>query len=216
MAQTFPRGTKIDIFFFCSLNLDDLTRRKSSWCRCNWWHNKNKMAKFNVHAVALFLATSAASGSAFVPQPSKSLHKESSLKALPPPMIIGPMIKRMRAQQEERKMPMIDAEEAKGQAPGIRVGGSAWKWPPMWPYADDFFTPTEDLEIPANPAQSLQSMAGMMNPDPSTMPKIEQVETKEIEKLDAVKYWSEEKGDVRTELDEEAAENLREYVNRFI
>jgi len=172
------------------------------------------MVKFNVYAVALFLATCAESGSAFLPQSSKSSNKESALKALPP-MIIGPMIKRMRAQQAEKKIPMIEPEEAVGQAPGIRVGGSAWKWPPIWPYGDDFFTPTEDLESPQNPTQSLQSMAGMMNPD-APMPKIEEVETKEIEKLDVVKYWGEEKGDVRTELDEEAAEKLRGHFKFYL
>jgi len=178
------------------------------------WHNKNKMVKFNVYAVAIFLATCVASGSAFVPQASKSLNKESALNALPP-MIIGPMIKKMKAEQAEKKKPMIESEDAKGQAPGIRVGGSAWKWPPIWPYADDFFTPTEDLEAPPDASQSLKSMAGMMNAAP-TMPESEEVETNEIVKLDVIKYWGEEKGNVRTELDEEAVEKLTGHFKFYL
>lgn len=164
------------------------------------------MVKFSVHAVAVFLATCAASGSAFVPQAAQSVRKESALNALPP-MIIGPMLKKMREDQAKKKQPMVEADEARGQAPGIRVGGSAWKWPPIWPYADDFFTPTEDLPTPSDPTKSLQNMAGMMNGAPQ-LPKIEEVEEKDIEKLDVAKYWGQEKGDVRTELDEEAVEKL--------
>ncbi|CAJ1904786.1 unnamed protein product [Cylindrotheca closterium] len=172
------------------------------------------MVKINVYAVAVFLATCAASGSAFVPQATQSVNKDSALNALPP-MIIGPMIKRMKQQQAEKKQPMIDAEDAIGQAPGIRVGGSAWKWPPIWPYGDDFFTPTEDLPEAASPQQSLQNMAGMMNGAPQ-LPKPEDVEVDELEKLDVAKYWSEEKGDVRTELDEEAADKLTQHFKFYL
>eukprot|EP00526_Cylindrotheca_closterium_P007799 CAMPEP_0113620328 /NCGR_PEP_ID=MMETSP0017_2-20120614/10357_1 /TAXON_ID=2856 /ORGANISM="Cylindrotheca closterium" /LENGTH=651 /DNA_ID=CAMNT_0000529987 /DNA_START=31 /DNA_END=1986 /DNA_ORIENTATION=+ /assembly_acc=CAM_ASM_000147 len=172
------------------------------------------MVKFNVYAVAVFLATCAVSGSAFVPQATQSVNQESALNALPP-MIIGPMIKRMRQEQATKKQPMIEAEDARGQAPGIRVGGSAWKWPPIWPYGDDFFIPTEDQPEPSNPQQSLQNMAGMMGGAPQ-MPKPEDLEVEEIEKLDVKKYWGEEKGDVRTALDEEAAEKLTEHFRFYL
>lgn len=144
--------------------------------------------------------------SAFVPQSSNSIQKETVLNAVPP-MIIGPMIKKMRDEQAQKKMPMVEVEDSRGQAAGIRVGGTAWKWPPIWPYADDFFTPTEDIAT-LDPATSLQNMAGMMSGAPQT-PTADESEVKEVEKLDVFQYWAEERGDVRTELDEEAVEKLR-------
>ena len=114
----------------------------------------------------------------------------------------------MREEQAKKKMPMIDSKDAAGQAPGIRVGGSAWKWPPIWPYADDFFVPTEDIQTP-DPSAQFQNMAGMLNGAPQ-IPTPDEIEIKEEkETLDVLKYWSEEKGDVKTELDEEAVEKLK-------
>jgi len=174
------------------------------------------MVKFNMYAVTVFLATCAVSGSAFVPQATQSVNKESALNALPT-MIIGPMIKKMREEQAAKNQPMIEADEARGQAPGIRVGGSAWKWPPIWPYGDDFFTPTEDLPEPSDPNKSLQNMAQMMQNGAPEEVKVEEVEEEEeIEKLDVVKYWGEEKGDVRTELDEESVEKLTGHFQFYL
>lgn len=143
---------------------------------------------------------------AFVPLSSTSIHTATFLHAAPP-MIIGPMIKKMREEQAKKKMPMVEVEDARGQAAGIRVGGTAWKWPPIWPYADDFFTPTEDIAT-LDPSSSLQNMAGMMNGSPQ-IPTPDAVEGKEVEKLDVFKYWADERVDVKTELDEEAVEQLR-------
>ena len=94
------------------------------------------------------------------------------------------------------------------EAPGLRVGGNAWKWPPVWPYEQEFFTPKEDIPKPDAAAQ-LGGMASLMG---GGMPQITSVEEKEdsVDKLNPLKFWSEEKGDVTTELDEEAAEKLRE------
>jgi hypothetical protein len=144
--------------------------------------------------------------SAFVPQSSNSIQKETTLNAVPP-MIIGPFIKKMRDEQAKKKMPMVEVKDSRGQAAGIRVGGTSWKWPPIWPYADDFFTPTEDIAT-LDPSTSLQNMAGMMSGTPQT-PTPDEIEVKEVEKLDVFQYWAEERGDVRTELDEEAVEKLR-------
>lgn len=102
---------------------------------------------------------------------------------------------------------MATEGEMKGQAPGLRVGGSAWKWPPVWPYDQDFFTPIEDIAKP-DPAAQLNSMAGMMSGTPA-IPKPDEIEIKEQETLDAIKYWKDEKGEIKTELDEEAVEKLK-------
>jgi len=129
-------------------------------------------------------------------------------------MIIGPMIKKMREKEAEKNKPMIDGEDAMGQAAGLRVGGSAWKWPPVWPYQDDIFTPTADIQTP-DPSAQLQSMAGMMSGAPQ-IPSPEEVEVKEVETLDEEKYWGEDKGETRTELDEEAAARLTSHLQFYL
>lgn len=143
---------------------------------------------------------------AFVTKSSSTSASTTSLNAMPP-MIIGPMLKKMREEKEKSKMPMATEGEMKGQAPGLRVGGSAWKWPPVWPYDQDFFTPIEDIAKP-DPAAQLNSMAGMMSGTPA-IPKPDEIEIKEQETLDAIKYWKDEKGEIKTELDEEAVEKLK-------
>jgi hypothetical protein len=160
--------------------------------------------KKNVVAMAI-VACIARNVYAFVPQSSNSRIATHELNAMPP-MIIGPMIKKMREAEAKKKMPMIDNGDADGQAPGLRVGGSAWKWPPIWPYQADFFIPTEDIQTPDS-SQQLQNMASMMSGNPQ-VPAPDEIETEEVETLDEVKYWSEEKSDVRTELDEEAIQQL--------
>lgn len=139
---------------------------------------------------------------------------------MPPTVIIGPMIKKMREDKEKKKMPMVIGDEALGQAPGLRVGGSAWKWPPVWPYDQDFFTPNEDIAAPANTAQSqLQPMMGMLTGmQQQGLPSTAETGTdaaatidlpSEVGTLDPVAYWGVEKAGVRTELDAEAAEQLQ-------
>jgi len=116
-------------------------------------------------------------------------------------MIIGPMIKKMKEEKAKKKAPMATEEDAKGQAPGLRVGGSTWKWPPVWPYDQKFFTPNEDIpQAPAGGNQMAQMMGGA--PTPPTPQVIV------VDKLDPVQYWQVEKADVKTEMDEEAANEL--------
>lgn len=124
-----------------------------------------------------------------------------------PPMIIGPMIRKMREEKEKSKQPMATGEEMKGQAPGLRVGGSAWKWPPVWPYDQDFFTPPEDIQKP-DPTAQLGGMAGMLSGVPQ-IPTPDQIEIEEPKALDIYQFWQNEKADVKTELDEESVEKLK-------
>jgi hypothetical protein len=119
-------------------------------------------------------------------------------------MIIGPMIKKMRENQAKKKMPMVDDSEARGQAPGLRVGGNAWKWPPIWPYDQNFFTPNEDIKIP-NPAAQMNPLQGALMGGMPQVPQPADVKPEEdIETLDEVAYWSVEKADVKTDLDEDS------------
>lgn len=158
----------------------------------------------NVCVVAL--VASIQDASAFVSKSSSGVGPTSTELNAMPPMIIGPMIRKMREEKEKAKMPMASENEMKGQAPGLRVGGNAWKWPPVWPYDQTFFTPPEDLNKP-DPAAQLNGMAGMLS-GVAQMPTPDQAEVQK-ETLDVVKYWKEDKGEVRTELDEEAVEKLK-------
>lgn len=159
------------------------------------------------HATLLAVLGMSTSISAFVTQPvSKDVRSITELHVMPP-MIIGPMIRKMREEKQKQKMPMATENEMKGQAPGLRVGGAAWKWPPVWPYDQTFFTPPEDLKKP-DPAAQLNGMAGMLS-GIAQVPTPEEMDVKEETQLDVVKYWKEDKADVRTDLDEEAVEKLK-------
>jgi hypothetical protein len=151
---------------------------------------------------------------AFVPKSTSQAirHRNTALESLPT-MIIGPMIKKMRENQAKKKMPMVDDSEARGQAPGLRVGGNAWKWPPIWPYDQNFFTPNEDIKIPNAPSQMnpMQGMlmGGMQAPNPEI---VEPGEGTTVETLNEVQYWSVENANTKTDLDEESATRLTRYV----
>ena len=139
--------------------------------------------------------------------PKGSRRERSALDAMPP-MIIGGMVRKYQEEKLRKKMPMASEEEQRGQAPGLRVGGSSWKWPPLWPYDDTFFLPKEDVPKPSQAAQ-LNNMAGMLSGMPQ-IPKPDEIEADESkDTFDPLRYWGEEKCEVRTELDEKAAEKLR-------
>mmetsp|Transcript_91317 Transcript_91317/g.262948 ORF Transcript_91317/g.262948 Transcript_91317/m.262948 type:complete len:650 (+) Transcript_91317:174-2123(+) len=138
----------------------------------------------------------------------------TELQAMPP-MIIGPMIRKMREEKQKQKMPMASENEMKGQAPGLRVGGSAWKWPPVWPYDQTFFTPPEDLKKP-DPTAQLSGMAGMLSGVAQLPTTPDESDVKEEDKLNIVQYWKEDKADVRTNLDEEAVEKLKGHLAYYI
>ena len=118
--------------------------------------------------------------------------------------IIGPMLRKMREEKAKKNMPMASEDESRGEAPGLRVGTGAWKWPPVWPYAGSDFIPKEDIVEPKEPSPVTGLLAGNLpNPD-------EIVEEEKKVTLDILKYWGEEKNDVKTEIDAEAAQKLKE------
>lgn len=139
-------------------------------------------------------------------KPSDVASSTSQLHAMPP-MVIGPMLRKMREEKQKARMPMATEGEMKGQAPGLRVGGSAWKWPPVWPYDQTLFTPPEDVEQP-DAASQLNGVAGMLS-GVAQVPTPEEIEVKDEDKFDVVKYWQEQKANVKTELDEESVERLK-------
>ena len=89
-----------------------------------------RMVKYSFLALAA-LAMANMSTDAFAPKITSRVARTSLHAFAPPTMIIGPMIKRMREEQEKKKMPMASEQERAYEAPGLRVGSSAWKWPPV-------------------------------------------------------------------------------------
>lgn len=162
--------------------------------------------KFSKVSFLAFVATSV-EVSSFVPKYKSHVRPHSTELHVAPPMIIGPMIRKMREEKAKKKIPMANEDELRGQAPGLRVGGAAWKWPPVWPYEQNFFTPPEDLPKP-DPSAQLNGVAGMLTGSMPTPAKAE-IEVAEEEKLDGIKYWTVEKANVRTELDQEAVDKLK-------
>jgi hypothetical protein len=125
--------------------------------------------------------------------------------------IISGALKKYRAEQEKKKMPLATREETKQESPGLRVASSVWKWPSIWPYDKEFFMPPED--IPKPPAVNMNQMASMMSgiaqPTVPTTTAAEEQQLQET-KLDVRNYWGVEKANVKTEMDPEAIEKLKQ------
>jgi len=115
----------------------------------------------------------------------------------------------MKEEKAKKRAPMATEEDLRGQAPGLRVGASTWKWPPIWPYDQDFFTPKDDIpKAPVGPNPMSQMMTGA--PMPPTPPVVE------VEKLDPVQYWQVENVDVKTEMDEDSTEALMRHYDFYL
>ena len=120
------------------------------------------------HFGVVVLACSLTTSNAFAPAASSKAMtssaqcSDSALHAfLPPTLIIGPMIRRMREEQEKKNMPMASADESKNEAPGLRVGANAWKWPPVWPYDSNFFKRKSEMKA-RNAAAPMSMLTGQM------------------------------------------------------
>eukprot|EP00804_Cyclotella_cryptica_P012134 CCRYP_009837-RA/>CCRYP_009837-RA protein AED:0.25 eAED:0.25 QI:196/1/0.66/1/1/1/3/0/469 len=160
----------------------------------------------------LLLACSLSSCYAFAPvvelksQMISAEHSNSALQAIPP-LIIGPMIRRMREEKEKAKMPMASVDESKNEAPGLRVGENAWKWPPVWPYDRNFFKRKSELDAQKSASSPLNMMTGQVptangdGTDAST--------------FDSLGYW-EKMTDVRTDLDQRVAEKIKNHYSFYL
>lgn len=154
--------------------------------------------------VALALAAAAKSANAFVVPSTKTSSSTTSLHAFTPPtMIIGPMIRKMREENAKKKAPLATRDEAQYEAPGLRVGTRAWKWPPVWPFDSTFFQLKEEMENKPD----ISSMAGLLT---GQMPQVPDVsEEDDADKFNPLKFWGVEMADVTTDLDPEAVEKLQ-------
>jgi len=128
-----------------------------------------------------------------------------------PTFIITPIIKKWQEERKKKDLPLASQEERAGEAPGLRVGAGAWKWPPLWPYDDKFFRPLGDESAPdAGMSTLLNGMAGG-----SLAPALPPSD-KELKKLDVVAYWVEEKKDLATEIDADSAEAIRRHYSFYL
>lgn len=126
--------------------------------------------------------------------------------------IIGPMIRKMREEKEKKKMPMASADERRGEAEGLRVGTGAWKWPPVWPYTENDFTPKEDIpeeKNTSNPMAQMNMLAG-------NLPEVADIEEEEVKTLDVLNYWGEEKASEKTEIDASAVDKLKAHYAYYL
>ena len=154
------------------------------------------ISKYAVTLLACSVFTSTHGFAPTSPQLASVPHKSSSSAATSTQLyIIGPMIRKMREEKNAANMPMANPDEAKVEAPGLRVGVNAWKWPPVWPYDSNFFKRKSEM----NAKDKANPMMNMMNP----MDVMEKKDIAEIEenKFDSLKWWDENK-DVTTDLDE--------------
>lgn len=196
-----------------------------------------------VDAILLVLVALVAVAAAFAPNhisinqnhahdneiPSRSLPTSTStsisttsLMMSPPILIIGPMIRRMRENKERTNLPMANPDESKLEAPGLRVGSNAWKWPPVWPYDTNFFKRKVELEVGSknrneNAAAGMKGLltgAAAAGGGMNTSNELEKTENGSNDAegasllvFDSLKYWSEQKN-VLTELDSRVAEKI--------
>lgn len=153
---------------------------------------------------------------------SKSSSSSTSSLQMAPIFIIGPMIRRMRENQQKKNLPMANPEESKSEAPGLRVGSNAWKWPPVWPYDTNFFKRRVELEAGSknrneNAAAGMKGLltgAAAVGGGMNTSNELEKTENGSSDAegasllvFDSLKYWSEQKN-VLTELDARVAEKI--------
>jgi len=129
----------------------------------------------------------------------------TSLNAMPP-LIISPIIKKWRENNAKANMPLASDEERGTEAPGLRVGKGAWKWPPVWPYDREMFMRTEEI-VQKQQKNALQGMMG--GGGLPELPANADAAGGEAAaaKLDLKEYWSGKAG-VTTGIDEEAAAKL--------
>jgi hypothetical protein len=121
----------------------------------------------------------------------------------------------MRENADKKNMPMAAPDEMRLEAPGLRVGATAWKWPPVWPYDSNFFKRQSEMDADAERrkrnggAAGLLGGMGVMGGDKKAEvgAVVDDEDGGEGAAFDSLKYWS-GKSDVRTDLDERVAERI--------
>jgi SAM-dependent methyltransferase len=129
-----------------------------------------------------------------------------------PPMIIAPMLKKMKEENAKKNLPMVDAEEAEKEAPGLKVGKEVWKWPPIWPYDEVTFKPVATLES-ATSAENLNQIASAIS-GVATVPTIPDETNSPM--FDPMQFWGIDQEGVPTDMDTEAVERLRSHYTFYL
>jgi len=148
----------------------------------------------------------------------------SALHASIPPMIIGPMIRKIKAANEKKKMPMAGQEESMNEAPGLRVGGESWKWPPVWPYDSGTFESIADVEqtLAAEKRKALANLASGGLPSGGAMAQLPSGDAPAVAEedsttvFDPIKFWGEEVATVTTDISSDAIDNLKSHYAFYL
>ena len=137
----------------------------------------------------------------------------------------------MRGDEQGKNMPMSSLDEARLEAPGLRVGKDAWKWPPVWPYDSNFFKRDSELMAEKEAKKDMNPMSALMGGGAAEALKQGGMESgsadgaeangissssKSVEEessgdggitFDSLKYWNDNEN-VKTELDERVVEKI--------
>lgn len=168
------------------------------------------MSTLSPLAVACGLAAIPLSVRAFAPAPfPPTIAPPTSSTQL---HIIGPMIRKMRENEDKKNMPMASSDEAREEAPGLRVGAGAWKWPPVWPYDSSFFQRQAELDAKKDGANPLSNPMQMMT---GAAEAGEGNEKGEEVAFDSLGFWSDNE-EVATELDERVAEKITNHYSFYL
>lgn len=128
-------------------------------------------------------------------------------------MIIGPMIRKMKEKEAAKNAPMVSKEETDGEAPGLRVGKGAWKWPPIWPYQADMFQRKSEVKQKQRETAMMDMMG--MGGQPGLPDASDEEASSVVEKLDLKEYWKGKAG-VTTDIDAAAAEKLKSHYAFYL
>jgi hypothetical protein len=164
------------------------------------------MARIAKYTFVALLACSSLSSTTlgFAPQSLPLSASKAAATSSTKLFIIGPMLRKMREEREAKNMPMANPNEARNEAPGLRVGANAWKWPPVWPYDANFFKRKSEMNGKNTASNPMMNM--MSNPmdafEKKDVPKVDE------NTFDSLKWWDENK-DVTTDLDERVADKIR-------
>jgi len=171
------------------------------------------MARFSPYALAFLAFT--CSTNAFTVSKAGSA-SNTALHGVAPTLIISPIIRKFREEQAKKNAPLASDDEKVGEAPGLRIGKGAWKWPPIFPFGEDMFVPlTEEENAPEKP----NPMANMLQQQmaPGTMPALPDIESMpEMEKFDPKAFWGVEMVEQETNLDSRAAEALTNHYTYYL
>jgi SAM-dependent methyltransferase len=121
-------------------------------------------------------------------------------------------MKKMREDKEKNRIP-LSRDEASAEAPGLRVGRKAWKWPAIWPYDANFFMPAAQAAELKRKA-SMSTMTTILSGGSPGVPTPEEAEQSGIgSSFDAVTFWKDQDP---IQMDHEAAAKLTSHFDFYL